>query len=159
MQYHKNVALSYSHTSHSLTSQLPSKDPILGYFEDGSNCLMIQTSTSTEEDPRLFFKCDIQNGDFYQTAIAEKGTQKLTRSERIDIVMGFERRGRTYLYSAVNELYEVPVSYWSDGTNGSTVRVTRTGQQTSLAMWPRVVLSAARPISGSFAGPTDHSIR
>jgi hypothetical protein len=115
MPCHKDVALSYEATSHSLTSQLPRKDSILGSFKDGENFLMIENPPSIEEDPRLFFKMDIQHGDFYQTAVAEKGAQKLTRSEHIDIVTGAGVRGQTYLYWAGNELYELPVSYWSDG--------------------------------------------
>jgi len=112
---HKSVSLSYSHTSHFLTSQLPSKTSILGSFKDGENVLMIRNPPSTEDDPRLFFKMDIQHGDFYQTAIAEKGAQKLTRGEHIDIVTGSGVRGQTYLYWAGNELFEMPVSYWADG--------------------------------------------
>lgn len=115
MPCHKDVALSYSHTSHALTSQLSSQASILGSFKDGENILMIRNPSSTEDDPRLFFKMDIQHGDFYQTAIAEKGAQKLTRSERIDIVTGSGVRGQTYLYWKGNELYELPVSYWSEG--------------------------------------------
>ncbi len=59
---------------------------------------MIQDTTVTDTDPRLFFKMDIQHGDYYETAVAEKGLQKLTRSERIDIVTGSGVRGQTYLY-------------------------------------------------------------
>lgn len=76
---------------------------------------MIENPPTTELDPRLFFKMDIQHGDYRQTAIVEKGSQELTRSERIDIVTGSGVRGQTYLYWAGNELYELPVSYWSDG--------------------------------------------
>jgi hypothetical protein len=76
---------------------------------------MIQDPMVTDTDPRLFFKMDIEHGDYYETAIAEKGSQKLTRSERIDIVTGSGVRGQTYLYWAGNQLYELPVSYWSDG--------------------------------------------
>ena len=76
---------------------------------------MIQDPIVTDTDPRLFFKMDIEHGDYYETAIAEKGAQKLTRSERIDIVTGSGVRGQTYLYWTGNQLYELPVSYWSDG--------------------------------------------
>ena len=38
-----------------------------------------------------------------------------TRTERIDIVTGPGVRGATYLYWHGNQLYELPVSYWTDG--------------------------------------------
>ena len=38
-----------------------------------------------------------------------------SRSERIDIVIGSGVRGQSYLYWHGDELYELPVSYWSDG--------------------------------------------
>jgi hypothetical protein len=112
---HKEQALSYGQTSHHLTSHLPDKASILGSFKEGENILMIENPPNTEVDPRLFFKMEIQHGAHYETAVAEKGSQKLTRSEAIDIVTGSGVRGQTYLYWAGNELYELPVSYWSDG--------------------------------------------
>jgi hypothetical protein len=115
MPCHREQAISYSQTSHYLTSQLPNKASILGSFKEGENILLIENPPTTDLDPRLFFKMDIQRGDYYQTAVAEKGSQKLTHSERIGIVTGSGVRGQTYLYWAGNELYELPVSYWSDG--------------------------------------------
>jgi len=57
----------------------------------------------------------MKDGKYYQTAIAERGPQTLTRSESIDIVIGSGVRGQTYLYWAGDKLYELPVSYWSKG--------------------------------------------
>jgi hypothetical protein len=115
MPCHQQKAIPFSQTSHHLTSQLPGPGSILGSFHEGKNVLMIQDPSSTDVDPRLFFKMDIQHGDYYQTAVAEKGSQKFTRSERIDIVTGSGVRGQTYLYWAGNQLFELPVSYWMDG--------------------------------------------
>jgi len=115
MPCHKEQALPYGQTSHHLTSQPPSQASILGSFKEGENILMIENPRSTDLEPRLFFKMDIQHGGYYQIAVAEKGSQRLTRSERIDIVTGSGVRGQTYLYWAGNELYELPASYWSDG--------------------------------------------
>jgi hypothetical protein len=106
---------SYHHTSHHLTSQLPGPTSILGPFTEGKNLLSIQNPPSTEVDPRLFFKMGIEPGGYYQTAVAEMGQRKITRSERIDIVTGSGVRGQTYLYWKGNELFELPVSYWTDG--------------------------------------------
>jgi hypothetical protein len=64
---------------------------------------------------RLYFLMEAKEEGFYQTAVAESGARKLTRSERIDIVVGSGVRGQTYLYWHGNQLYELPVSYWTEG--------------------------------------------
>jgi hypothetical protein len=58
---------------------------------------------------------EARDGGFYQTAVAEQGLQRLVHSERIDLVIGSGVRGQTYLYWSGNQLYELPVSYWTDG--------------------------------------------
>jgi Cytochrome c554 and c-prime len=114
---HNKQSLSYARTAHHLTSQLPQAKTILGSFTEGRNVLMISNpETATVENPQLSFKMEAKNGGFYQTAIAESGAQHLTRSERIDIVVGSGVRGQTYLYWSSNALYELPVSYWHDGS-------------------------------------------
>jgi len=113
---HKEQSLSYHHTSHYLTSQLADKNSILGTFAEGSNILMISDPEKPNQDPRLFFQMDAKDDGFYQTAVAEQGSQRLTRSERIDIVIGSGVRGQTYLYWSGSQLYELPVSYWHDGS-------------------------------------------
>jgi len=112
---HKEQSVSYSHTSHHLTSQLASKDSISGSFGEGSNILMISNPETTALDPRLYFKMEAKEDGFHQTAVAERGMQRLMQSERIDIVIGSGVRGQTYLYWSGDHLYELPVSYWSDG--------------------------------------------
>lgn len=113
---HNKESLSYAKTAHSLTSQPPRASTILGSFVEGKNVLMISNpATATAAEPRLSFKMEAKNNGFYQTAIADSGVQRLTRSERIDIVVGSGVRGQTYLYWSGNALYELPVSYWRDG--------------------------------------------
>ena len=106
---------SYLHTSHHLTSQLPGATSILGSFDEGKNVLLIQNPPSTDVDPRLLFRMEIEPDGYYETAVAEMGSLKITRSERIDIVTGSGVRGQTYLYWKDNELFELPVSHWTDG--------------------------------------------
>jgi Cytochrome c554 and c-prime len=115
MPCHNEQAVPYSQTAHHLTSQLPGSASILGSFKDEESVLMIENPPATDLDPRLYFKMEIHDGHYYETAVAEKGSKKLTRSGRIDIVTGSGVRGQTYLYWAGNELFELPVSYWSDG--------------------------------------------
>jgi Cytochrome c554 and c-prime len=112
---HKEQAISYRQTSHHLTSQLPDERSILGSFKAGGNVLMIANPENSDVDPRLLFEMDKKEGGYYETAVAERGAQKLTHSERIDLVIGSGVRGQTYLYWAGNELSELPVSYWSVG--------------------------------------------
>jgi hypothetical protein len=112
---HKEQSLSYRHTSHHLTSQPAEKDSILGTFAEGSNILMISNPENASLDPRLYFQMEAKDGGFYQTAVAERGSERLVRSERIDIVIGSGARGQTYLYWSGGQIYELPVSYWRDG--------------------------------------------
>lgn len=106
---------SYRHTSHYLTSQPASKDSILGSFAEGKNVLTISAREKTSADPHLWFAMEAKKGGFYQTAIAELGSRKLSRSERFDLVIGSGVWGQTYLYWMGDQLFELPVSYWTDG--------------------------------------------
>src|SRR6185437_10945304 len=111
---HKEQGLSYLHTSHHLTSQLANKESVLGSFQEGSNILTIVDPTTTAE-PFLYFKMEAKKGRYYETAVTGWGKQVQTRTEPIDIVTGTGVRGATYLYWQGNQLYELPVSYWTDG--------------------------------------------
>jgi hypothetical protein len=112
---HKETVNSFGRTSHHLSSQLPGPTSILGSFSEGKNVLVIQNPLSTELDPRLSFRMEIEPGGYYEAAVAEMGQRRMTQSERIDIVTGSGVRGQTYLYWKGNELFELPVSYWTDG--------------------------------------------
>ena len=112
---HKTETAAYQATAHHLTSQLPSASTILGSFAKGSNRLTISSPELNGSDVHLYFDMEAKNDGYYQTAIAERGSQRLTRSQRIDIVVGSGVRGQTYLWWAENQLFELPVSYWTDG--------------------------------------------
>jgi len=112
---HKQQALSYLHTSHRLTSRLAGKDSVLGSFTPGSNLLMIVDPAHTTSRPSLYFQMEQKNGSYYETAATGWGNNLLTQTERIDIVTGSGVRGVTYLYWNGDRLYELPVSYWTDG--------------------------------------------
>jgi hypothetical protein len=112
---HRKEASTYLHTAHHLTSQTPDAHSILGSFGSGPNRLKIAGPGVDDSDARLYFLMEARADGFYETAVAESGTRKLIRSERIDIVVGSGVRGQTYLYWHGNQLYELPASYWSDG--------------------------------------------
>ena len=110
---HANQSL-YLHTSHYLTSKLANENSVLGSFRNGSNLLTITDPTTTAE-PGLYFKMEAKDNGYYETAVTGWDRQVQTRSERIDIVTGSGVRGATYLYWQGDRLYELPVSYWTEG--------------------------------------------
>jgi hypothetical protein len=112
---HREQSLSYLHTSHHLTSRFASKESVLGSFTSGSNVLMIIDPARTTTEPGLYFKMEAKSGGYYETAVTGWGKDLLTQSERIDVVTGSGVRGVTYLYWDGDRLYELPVSYWTDG--------------------------------------------
>lgn len=112
---HQEKSLSYLHTAHHLTSQLPDEHSILGSFADGGNVLKISDPAPVIGDPGVSYKMEKRADGFYVTAITGFTGQMQTRSERIDIVIGSGVRGQSYLYWRGDALYELPVSYWTDG--------------------------------------------
>ena len=112
---HKEQALLYEHTSHHLTSQLASAHSVLGSFRPGSNVLMISDPARATSEPGLYFRMDEKNGSYYETAVTGWQGKTESRTERIDVVTGSGVRGATYLYWDGDRLYELPVSYWTDG--------------------------------------------
>jgi hypothetical protein len=112
---HKEQSLPYLHTAHHLTSSLPSKDSIPGSFEEPTNTLKIQDPAPAIGDPGLTYKMSAKDSKFFVTAITGFPGQLQSRTESMDIVIGSGIRGQSYLYWAREALYELPVSYWSDG--------------------------------------------
>lgn len=77
--------------------------------------LMILDPKRATAEPGLYFKMEQKDGGFYQSAVTGWGSQLHTRTERMDLMTGSGRRGATYLYWQGDQLFELPVSYWSDG--------------------------------------------
>lgn len=98
---------SYSSTAHHLTSQAPTKESILGSFAEDKNTL--KTS-----DQALFFRMDAKPEGFYQTAVWGIPPATTSRSEKIAVVIGSGRKGQSYLYWKRDQLFQLPVSYWTD---------------------------------------------
>jgi hypothetical protein len=111
---HREQGLSYLHTAHHLTSQLASKESVLGSFKEESNVLMIVDPAHATAEPGLYFRMEEKGGSYYETAVTGWGNDLQTRTERIDVVTGSGVRGVTYLYWQGDKLYELPVSYWTD---------------------------------------------
>ncbi|MGC2164059.1 MAG: multiheme c-type cytochrome [Silvibacterium sp.] len=112
---HRNQSLTYALTAHHLTSQLPNQGSILGSFGEGSNVLKIADPAPAIGDPGVSYRMLKKGDSFYESAITGFPGKLQTQTERIDIVIGSGVRGQSYLYWHGNLLYELPVSYWSDG--------------------------------------------
>lgn len=104
---HAEKAAGYKTTAHHFTSQPPTKESILGSFDEGKNIL--KTS-----NPNLYFQMDWKPDGFYQTSVLASSSSAPSHTERIDVVIGSGRRGQTYLYWKGDQLFQLPVSYWTD---------------------------------------------
>jgi hypothetical protein len=108
---HQGQFDSYHQTAHYLTSTAPSRDSILGKFTAGDNILKTA-------NPNLFFQMDEKHvggkeDNFFQTAVAGQPPHTNSRSERIAVVVGSGEKGQTYLYWNEDQLFQLPVSYWT----------------------------------------------
>ena len=113
---HRDKA-SYETTAHRLTMRAPSREAIRGSFEPGRNELRTTV-------PGVHFRMHADSAGFYQTLVAAAGADTTVRTERIAYVGGSGRKGQSYLYWRGNQLYQLPVSYWTilDGWFGSPGR-------------------------------------
>jgi cytochrome c554/c'-like protein len=95
----------FEQTAHRLTSQLPARGSILGSFRRGDNIL--RTS-----NPSLYFRMDSTASGFYESAVFGRAPDTSVRTERIAYVTGL-RKGQSYLYWHGDQLYQLPISWWS----------------------------------------------
>jgi hypothetical protein len=104
---HRVKVDTFHKTAHYLSSRPADKDSILGSFASGANTL----ATS---NPYLSFRMEARDTGFYQ--VAAKGTAPFMaeQAERFDLVIGAGTKGQTYLYWLGDQLFQLPVSYWSE---------------------------------------------
>ena len=95
----------FRQTAHHLTSQAPSNETIRGSFDPPANRLVTG-------NPELWFEMDAKPAGYFVTAHLPGGK---TRSERFDVVIGSGKLGQTYLYWRGAAMFELPVSYFSEG--------------------------------------------
>jgi hypothetical protein len=105
---HADKVHSFHQTAHSRTSSAPSADTIRGLFDPGSNVLKTANAN-------LVFVMEANERGYFETAhMRTSAAEELTRSERIDVVVGSGRKGQTYLFWDGDQLFQLPVSYWTD---------------------------------------------
>lgn len=107
---HAAKVASYLTTAHQKTSSIATRDTVGGRFEADANTL--KTS-----NPQLSFRMEERPDGLYQVAMrtGAPGAQPVAvRAERMDVVTGSGRKGQTYLYWKGDQLFELPVSYWTE---------------------------------------------
>ena len=104
---HQDKVEAFHRTSHYLTSRSPESDSILGKFTPGAN--VMKTS-----NPELFFRMEEKESSFFQTAVAGIAPFVESRTERFAFVIGSGGKGQTYLFWKGDDLFQLPVSYWTE---------------------------------------------
>ena len=98
---------SFHQTAHFLTSSAPTEKSILGKFTPGDNILKTV-------NPNLYFQMEAKDGGFFQTAVAGTPPHTNPRTERFAVVVGSGEKGQTYLFWDEDQLFQLPVSYWTN---------------------------------------------
>ena len=99
---HKDIYTAHTHTAHWLTTQPAREQFIKGSFLAGENSFFYNPAVSVTMEKR--------DGRFYQTEYVE-GVEK--KSRPFDIVVGSGKRGQTFLYWNKNNLFQLPISYFT----------------------------------------------
>lgn len=104
---HQKEASAWPANPHHLDSAPADAKTILGDFTPGKN--VVHTAI-----PGVIFAMIASNGGFFQTAINLDHPDDLHGiAQPFDIVIGSGRRGQTYLYWKGDQLFELPISYWT----------------------------------------------
>ena len=101
----------YMHTAHRATSSLASETALAPIFKSAGMELTIAGSPL----PKLAFLMGEKDGLFSETAVSGWGTDVVTTSGSIDVIVGSSKRGQTFLSWSGDQLFELPVSYWKEG--------------------------------------------
>lgn len=96
----------FERTAHRLTTRHPVHDAILASVGRGDDELRTTNRA-------LRFRVHADSTGFYQTAVVGTGADTTSRTERIAIVVGSGRKGQSFLYWAGDQLFQLPVSYWT----------------------------------------------
>lgn len=106
---HQKQAKAYATTPHALDSSLASAQTILGGFTPDQ-------AVMRTNNPNLIFVMVSAPDGFYQSAVNLADPQHRSLDlKRFDIVVGSGRHGQSYLYWKGDDLFELPVSYWTEG--------------------------------------------
>jgi len=99
---HKRIYDTHIHTAHYNTSQPASAATIKGSFEPGKNSFVYSLRTVVNMEKR--------DSGYYQVGYTD-GIEKVAR--RFDIAIGSGTKGQTSVYWHSNQLYQLPVTYFT----------------------------------------------
>ena len=104
---HQQELSTYRTTAHHSTSSLPDAQSVAANFSPGSNTL--RTS-----NPSLLFRMTSTQDGYFVTAVDQiEPSHAIELTEHVDLVIGSGRKAQTYLYWKGDDLFELPVSYWT----------------------------------------------
>ena len=84
-------------------------------FNSAGSSLVIVDPSQNNAEPELLFEMTTEAGRYLESAVTGWDGIEQKRTEPIDVVIGSGKRGQTYLYWSGDRLFELPVSYWTDG--------------------------------------------
>ncbi|QLE01957.1 hypothetical protein HX109_10460 [Galbibacter sp. BG1] len=111
MECHKDIYNSFIETPHNYTSAKPEKELVKGSFRKGENEQLV--------NERLKLKLRYNGNQFYQETMLSEDDKIIDRKS-IDMVIGSGTRGQSYLTWKADELYQLPISYFTP-TNSWTL--------------------------------------
>ncbi len=105
---HQEKGKTYAETAHHFASGWPSKRTMKGSFTPDSNVMKTANAFLT-------FEMTVTEQGYFQSAVEKVSpSKKISRTERIDVVTGSARKGQTYLFWKGDQLFQLPVTYWTD---------------------------------------------
>ena len=97
----------FENTAHHLSSREASAKSIAGSFAAGKNILKTL-------EPELSYRMEARPDGFFQVGVLGTPPDAVSLAERFDLVIGSGRKGQTYLYWKDDQLFQLPVSYWTE---------------------------------------------
>jgi hypothetical protein len=110
---HAGHVRNFQATAHWRTSRPATRESIVAPFAP-------EASHVPTSNPDLSYRLEANADGFFETAIIGPGPNPRTRTQRIDLVIGSGKKGQTYLWWRGNELFQLPLSYWTDFTSWSS---------------------------------------
>ena len=110
---HKTICDSFMHTAHHLSSSIADENTIKGSFEKGKNTFVFgNTIVAMESNDDSFYQTQYNIHFQNNTANYEQ-----VNSKPFNIVIGSNNKGQSYLYWNQNQLYQLPISYFTVNNN------------------------------------------
>lgn len=106
-QCHADKFESFQETAHFRTSSEATLKTVLGQFGPEHGRLKTR-------DPNLWFELLSQDDGLFQRVVVERDGNAYQHTERMDLVVGSGNHGQSYLYWHGDELYLLPVSFFSE---------------------------------------------